>query len=131
MTAEENATYTTILPQMHVTQASLTEHQLEILCNRSTPTSVTSTEDDYNQPDALLYIVVVLLFYAFAMVVLMIKYIRRENQEAELSFYFTEFVKRDQFQDSRYQNKKSVEAMKTVVAELYQPAVPEYRITAV
>ena len=55
--------------------------------------------------DALLYIVVVLLFYAFSIVVLMVKYIRRENKEAYLRQYFDEFVAREQFQSAQARNQ--------------------------
>ena len=47
--------------------------------------------------DALLYIVIVLMFYAVAMVMLMVKYVRREEEDAMLDFYYTEFVKREDF----------------------------------
>ena len=47
--------------------------------------------------DALFYIVVVLAFYAFAMVVLMVKYIRRENREAALSYMYHEYIERETF----------------------------------
>ena len=80
-------------------------------------------------PDAFLYIVVVLSFYAFAMVVLMVKYIRRENQEAELSFYFTEFIKRDKFQCPMYQNKQNVDYTKKALESFYKPL--EFRESAV
>ena len=66
--------------------------------------------------DALMYIVVVLGFYALAMVVLMVKYVRRENQESELSYYFSEFIKRDRFQCAKYQNQRNVKAMKEALA---------------
>ncbi len=71
--------------------------------------------------NALLYIVVVLSFYAFAIVVLMVKYIQRENEEAELAFYFTEFIKRDRFQDPTYLNKQSVDFTKRILDSFYRP----------
>ena len=59
-----------------------------------------STEHSENSDlNAFMYIVVVLLFYAVSMVFLMIKYIRREEEEATLDNYFTDFVKREQFSD--------------------------------
>lgn len=45
--------------------------------------------------DAFIYIVAVLLFYSASIVLLMIKYVRREEHEAELDFYYLEFVKRE------------------------------------
>ena len=48
---------------------------------------------------------VVLLFYAFSIVVLMVKYIRRENKEAYLRQYFDEFVAREQFQSAQARNQ--------------------------
>ena len=32
----------------------------------------------------------------------MVAYIRRENQETEVSHYFTEYIKRDKFETARY-----------------------------
>ena len=72
---------------------------------------------------ALLYIVIVLGFYAFAMVVLMVAYIRRENQEAEISHYFTEYIKRDKFETARYQNLQKLESVRRTMEALYKPVV--------
>ena len=47
--------------------------------------------------DAFLYIVIVLCFYAMCIVMLMVKYIKRENEEAEWDKMFTDFVKREQY----------------------------------
>lgn len=47
--------------------------------------------------DALYYITVVLAIYAVSIILLMIKYIRRERREAVYDNYYLEFVKRDQF----------------------------------
>jgi hypothetical protein len=35
----------------------------------------------------------------------MVKYIRREEEELSLNFYYTEFVKREAFNTATYQNK--------------------------
>ena len=78
---------------------------------------------------ALLYIVIVLGFYAFAMVVMMVAYVRRENQEAEFSHYFTEFIKRDRFETARYQNRQKRESVQKALKALYKPAV--YKETGV
>ena len=56
--------------------------------------------------DALLYIVVVLSFYACSMVILMIKYVRREKEEAQMAQYYSEFVAREQFKSPRFQVKQ-------------------------
>ncbi len=47
--------------------------------------------------DAFLYIVVVLSCYALSMVLLMIKYIKRENEEAEWHEIYMDYVKRDEY----------------------------------
>ena len=47
------------------------------------------------QINALVYIVAVLLFYSVSIVLLMIKYIKTEEHDCELEFYYNEFVKRD------------------------------------
>ncbi|BFY99198.1 hypothetical protein BsWGS_02238 [Bradybaena similaris] len=54
--------------------------------------------------DALLYIVIVLMFYAFSIAILMVKYIRREREEANLRNYYHEFVSRDKFRSAQYKN---------------------------
>lgn len=73
-----------------------------------------------NSPDAFLYFVVVLTFYAVAMTVLMVKYVRRENQEAQLSYYFHEFINRDKFNTPQYRNKQRVRAIKKTLTRFYQ-----------
>ena len=92
-------------------------HCLELRAGDNNQTLLTNATDDYTEGvhtnvsredsdlDALFYIVVVLAFYAFAMVVLMVKYIRRENQEAELAFYFDEFIQRTEITSARHQNR--------------------------
>ena len=49
--------------------------------------------------NAYLYILFVLMFYAFSIVVLMVKYIRKEREGSKLEFYYNEFVKRDWYKD--------------------------------
>lgn len=56
--------------------------------------------------DALLYIVIVLMFYAFSIVILMVKYIRREREEANLRSYYHEFVSREKFKCAQYKNRQ-------------------------
>lgn len=60
-------------------------------------------DDDSN---AWMYILFVLTFYAFSIVVLMVKYIKREREGSKLEFYYNEFVKRDWYKDKNlYDNK--------------------------
>ena len=47
--------------------------------------------DDSN---AYLYILFVLTFYAFSIVVLMVKYIKREREGTRYESYYAEFVER-------------------------------------
>lgn len=61
--------------------------------------------------DALLYIVVVLLFYAFSMVILMVKYIRREKEEAEMAHYYSEFVSRDRFKTPMFEIRNCMQGL--------------------
>lgn len=56
--------------------------------------------------DALLYIVIVLMFYAFSIIILMVKYIRREREEANLRSYYHEFVAREKFKCAQYKNRQ-------------------------
>ena len=56
--------------------------------------------------NAWLYILFVLMFYAFSIVVLMVKYIRREREGSKLDYYYDEFVKRDWYKDkAMYDNQ--------------------------
>lgn len=55
--------------------------------------------------NALLYIVCVIMFYAFSIVVLMVKYVRREREEADQRNFFNEFIKREAFHTPQFQNK--------------------------
>ena len=67
-----------------------------------TSSSLTSTADMSEDSSALMYIVVVLLFYAVCMTLLMVKYVKREREEALLNYYFNEFVKRDTFNSKKF-----------------------------
>ena len=55
--------------------------------------------------NALYYILFVLMFYAFSIVVLMIKYIRREREGSKLEYYYNEFVKREWYKDKNHYDK--------------------------
>ena len=53
-----------------------------------------------------MYNLFVLTFYAFSIVVLMVKYIKREREGSKLEFYYNEFVKRDWYKDKNlYDNR--------------------------
>ena len=99
-------------------------HELP-LCADMLNAGTTGTPSEYVGSDesALLYIVIVLGFYAFAMVVMMVAYVRRENQEAEISNYFTEFIKRDRFETARYQNRQKIESVQRTLKTLYKPII--------
>ena len=56
--------------------------------------------------NALMYIVVVLMFYAVSMTLLMVKYIKQEKEEALLDHYYNEFVKRDTFNNLKFVSDK-------------------------
>ena len=60
-------------------------------------TTITAEPETRSEFDAFLYIVIVLCFYAMCIVMLMVKYIKRENEEAEWDKMFTDFVKREQY----------------------------------
>ncbi len=61
--------------------------------------SVNEELKDDDNGNAWMYILFVLMFYAFSIVVLMVKYIRREREGAKLEYYYNEFVKRDWYRD--------------------------------
>lgn len=61
------------------------------LCNVTSPPD----DDSDDEIDAFIYIVIVILFYAFSIVILMVKYMRQEAENARLEAYYLEFVKRD------------------------------------
>lgn len=50
-----------------------------------------------SQSNAVVYIVVVLLLYATALVVIMVRYLKRERDESRLSYLYHEFVRLDLF----------------------------------
>lgn len=73
-------------------------------------TTDASVDDFRGSLDAFMYIVVVLLFYVCSIVLLMVKFIKRENEEGQLRVYYDEFVKRDHFNSPQYQNWLLVKA---------------------
>lgn len=107
-----------------LSKSSLLNHTLRpVFLNQSTMelveqglTSATLNQSDpvlkgKGSIDALLYIIIVLSFYAFSIVVLMIKYIRREKEEANLREYYHEYVSRDKFHSPRFQNRLKMNEM--------------------
>ena len=77
------------------------ESEVLAACNCPSHGNVATTtikaEPETSEFDAFLYIVIVLCFYAMCIVMLMVKYIKRENEEAEWDKMFTDFVKREQY----------------------------------
>lgn len=77
-------------------QLSKNQRQKDIFLSQNT----TSSQEHYNDSaNAWMYILFVLMFYAFSIVILMIKYIRREREGSKLEYYYNEFVKRDWYKD--------------------------------
>lgn len=86
----------------------------------STKPEITLTETDYQcntrngttllhwSNDPLFYIITVLMFYALSIIILMVKYIRRERQEAEYDNYYYEFVTREKFQTPQFKNTQNM-----------------------
>eukprot|EP00058_Branchiostoma_floridae_P017600 XP_002603089.1 hypothetical protein BRAFLDRAFT_63278 [Branchiostoma floridae] len=50
-------------------------------------------------PNAFIYIIVVLLFYVVSLSILMVQYVRGEKEDIDLIQYYENFVKRESFQD--------------------------------
>ncbi|CAH1247615.1 Hypp7963 [Branchiostoma lanceolatum] len=50
-------------------------------------------------PNAFIYIIVVLLFYVVSLSILMVQYVRGEKEDIDLMHYYENFVKRESFQD--------------------------------
>ena len=94
-----NVTHQRLENSSHV----LTTSSMTSPCKEELTTKDPTPESSH---DAFLYIVVVLLFYAFSMVILMVKYIRRERQEAEMAHYYSEFVSRDRFKAPIFEIKR-------------------------
>lgn len=55
------------------------------------------TDGTNSQASAVVYVLVVLLLYALALAVVLIKYVRRERYEARLYHLCDEFMRRDRF----------------------------------
>ncbi|KAI8497534.1 hypothetical protein Bbelb_248400 [Branchiostoma belcheri] len=54
---------------------------------------------DLVDPNAFIYIIVVLLFYVVSLSILMVQYVRGEKEDVDLVYYYENFVKRESFQD--------------------------------
>ena len=115
------ATQSSSVPLPHVTENQ--SSPVMVLCSNASSVAPAAAPANKTSPDALLYIVVVLAFYALAMIILMIKYVRRENQEAQLTYYFMEFIKRDKFSSAEYQNRQDLKAVTRVLRKLYPATV--------
>ena len=57
------------------------------------PAETTTEQPDTKQKDALLYIVVVLMFYSFGMIIMLIGYLKRERKDLEEQRYLQDFLK--------------------------------------
>lgn len=90
------------------TKADLEEKLGVLYQNLSVILEKLQKENQVYQEDsgnAYMYILFVLTFYAFSIVVLMVKYIRREREGSKLEFYYNEFVKRDWYKDKNLYDK--------------------------
>lgn len=63
--------------------------------SKSDPNQV--DEKDTNELHAFLYICVVIFFYACALAIVMIKYMKSEKSEAKFHHYYEEYVRRERF----------------------------------
>lgn len=73
------------------------------LCKKNDTTIISHWSND-----PLFYIITVLMFYAFSIIILMVKYIRRERQEAEFDNFYYEFVSREKFQTPQFKNAQNM-----------------------
>ena len=76
-------------------------------CGNESVLAATTGAPHQSPFDAFLYIVVVLMFYSLSIVFLMIKYVRREQEEATLDYYYDEFVKREKFSGNYIPDKRT------------------------
>lgn len=78
------------LPAVGIKCQNISDIINAICCNKQTTV-------EENERAAFMYIVIVILFYALSIVILMVKYIRQEEDNARLEWYYDEFVKREHF----------------------------------
>ena len=76
--------------------------------------------------EAFMYIVVVIVFYATSIVFLLIKYARNDDEEKNLKYQYSEFVKRERFQAPQYKNKLALERTKMCLENIKCNGVPGY-----
>ena len=86
----------TLQPSMKLCNNVMDQAIANCSCSANNATA-TMLSDNGVGVSAFMYIVVVLSFYAVSMVLLMIKYIKREREEALFDYYYLEFVKRESF----------------------------------
>ncbi|XP_076373157.1 uncharacterized protein LOC143257964 [Tachypleus tridentatus] len=73
-----------------------------------------------NQKNALMYIVIVLLFYSFGIAIMMIKYMRKEVKEQEESKMYRRYINvvheqhRNSMNRARLANRLALQALNTV-----------------
>ena len=94
---------TTVFPIRNITDFETTK-LLITLCEKNE----TEVTDFHWSNDPLFYIITVLMFYALSIIILMVKYIRRERQEAEIDSYYFEFVTREKFQTPQFVNTQKM-----------------------
>lgn len=100
---------TTVFPIRNITDFETTKLLItlsgtENLCEKNE----TEVTDLHWSNDPLFYIITVLMFYALSIIILMVKYIRRERQEAEFDSYYFEFVTREKFQTAQFMNTQKM-----------------------
>lgn len=78
-------------------------------------TTISVQPDDKVNIEAFFYIVVVLTFYATSIVLLLIKYARNDDEEVNLKYQYSEFVKRERFQTAQYKNMMALQKTKAVL----------------
>lgn len=108
---------------LNTSDANFVQSDAIFVTSPETSTSV-DVESRKNDKEALFYIITVLMFYAVSIVILMVKYLRQEKQEAEYTNYYYEYVSRDKFQDPLYQNSLSVQRTMRAVNGRKSKVVP-------
>jgi hypothetical protein len=96
---------------------NLTDNTKELETYKCASTTTLKPEEEV-EVQAFLYIVVVIGFYAISIVFLLIKYARRDDEEKNSKYHYSEFVNREKFQTAQYKNKIAVEKTKEVLGSL-------------
>lgn len=76
---------------------------------------MSSNVKDKVEIEAFFYIVIVLTFYATSIVLLLIKYARNDDEEVNLKYQYSEFVKRERFQTAQYKNMIALQRTKALL----------------